>query len=88
MNRLLLILALVVAFPFIGNAQRKRAFMVGISKYHTNGYKVWNNIHGAEDVAILKPELAVMWFALRSVGIVLVPHEALLVCTTSVSSAS
>lgn len=66
MNRLLLILALVVAFPFIGNAQRKRAFMVGISKYHTNGYKVWNNIHGAEDVAILKPELEKKGFKVQT----------------------
>jgi len=66
MNRLLLILAFVVAFPFIGNAQRKRAFMVGISKYHTNGYKVWNNIHGAEDVAILKPELEKKGFKVQT----------------------
>lgn len=57
MNRITLILAFFIAFPLIGNAQRKRAFMVGISKYHVNGYKVWNNIHGAEDVALLTPEL-------------------------------
>lgn len=66
MNRLLLILAFVVAFPFIGNAQRKRAFMVGISNYHTNGYKVWNNIHGAEDVALLKPELEKKGFKVQT----------------------
>ena len=52
-----LILALLTVLPFIGNAQRKRAFMVGISKYHTNGYRVWDNIHGAEDVQLLTPEL-------------------------------
>lgn len=57
MNRIILILAIILAFSHLGYAQRKRAFMVGISKYHTNGYKVWNNIHGAEDVALLKPEL-------------------------------
>lgn len=66
MNRLLLILAFVVAFSFIGNAQRKRAFMVGISNYHTNGYKVWNNIHGAEDVALLKPELEKKGFKVQT----------------------
>lgn len=66
MNRLIFILAFVVAFPFIGNAQQKRAFMVGISKYHTNGYKVWNNIHGAEDVAILKPELEKKGFKVQT----------------------
>jgi len=66
MNRLALILAFAVAFPFIGNAQRKRAFMVGISKYHTNGYKVWNNIHGAEDVALLKPELEKKGFKVQT----------------------
>ena len=57
MNRIVLILVIILAFSHLGYAQRKRAFMVGISKYHTNGYKVWNNIHGAEDVALLKPEL-------------------------------
>ena len=66
MNRLILILAFVVAFPFIGNAQRKRAFMVGISNYHTNGYKIWNNIHGAEDVALLKPELEKKGFKVQT----------------------
>lgn len=66
MNRLFLILIIVLAFPFIGNAQRKRAFMVGISKYHTNGYKVWNNIHGAEDVALLTPELEKKGFKVKA----------------------
>lgn len=66
MTRLILILACVVAFPLMGNAQRKRAFMVGISKYHTNGYKVWNNIHGAEDVALLKPELEKKGFKVQA----------------------
>ena len=66
MTRLILILAFVVAFPLMGNAQRKRAFMVGISKYHTNGYKVWNNIHGAEDVALLKPELEKKGFKVKA----------------------
>jgi len=66
MNRLLFILTFVVAFPLTGNAQRKRAFMVGISKYHTNGYKVWNNIHGAEDVALLKPELEKKGFKVQT----------------------
>lgn len=66
MNRFALIMAFVVAFPFLGNAQRKRAFMVGISNYHTNGYKVWNNIHGAEDVALLTPELQKKGFVVQS----------------------
>ena len=39
-------------------AQRKRAFMVGISKYDTalTGYQ-WNNIHGVEDVNLISPIL-------------------------------
>lgn len=56
----------MIAFPLMGNAQRKRAFMVGISKYHTNGYKVWNNIHGAEDVELLKPELEKKGFKVKA----------------------
>lgn len=65
MTRLILILAFV-AFPFMGNAQRKRAFMVGISKYHANGYKVWDNIHGAEDIILLKPELEKKGFKIQA----------------------
>lgn len=66
MNKFTLILAFALAFPFIGNAQRKRAFMVGISNYHSHGYKVWNNIHGSEDVALLKPELEKKGFSVQS----------------------
>lgn len=40
--------------------------MVGISNYHANGYKVWNNIHGAEDVALLTPELKKKGFTIQS----------------------
>lgn len=57
MNKWICILALFFALPIVGNAQQKRAFLVGISNYHSNGYKVWNNIHGAEDIALLTPEL-------------------------------
>ncbi|MDE7089592.1 MAG: caspase family protein [Prevotella sp.] len=61
MNRGILILAFIVALPFIGNAQRKRAFMMGISDY-----KVWNNIHGAEDIALLTPVLEKKGFTILS----------------------
>jgi len=44
----------------------KRAFMVGISNYRANGRDAWSNIHGAEDVAILKPVLAQQGFAVTS----------------------
>lgn len=57
MYRMVLLLVFVVAFPLLGNAQRKRALLVGISNYRTNGYRLWRNIHGAEDVALLTPEL-------------------------------
>ena len=66
MNKLALILVIILAFPHTCNAQRKRAFMVGISNYHSNGYKVWNNIHGAEDVALLTPELRKKGFTIQS----------------------
>lgn len=56
---LILALTLMIALPVSGSAQRKRAFLVGISNYHDyeKGYRVWNNIHGAEDVRLLKEEL-------------------------------
>ena len=46
-------------------AQRKRAFMVGISKYDTalTGYQ-WNNIHGVEDVNLLSGILKKQGFVL------------------------
>lgn len=55
-------LAFFLALPIVGNAQRKRAFMVGISKYHSNGRTAWANIHGKEDVDILIPELKAKGF--------------------------
>lgn len=66
MNKLALILVIIFAFPHTCNAQRKRAFMVGISNYHSNGYKVWHNIHGAEDVALLTSELRKKGFTIQS----------------------
>ena len=45
-------------FSAIALAQRKRAFLVGISHYDTalTGYQ-WNNINGVEDINLLRPLL-------------------------------
>ena len=53
-RKLLLITSLFFIGIIAGNAQRKRAFMVGISHYDTalTGYQ-WNNINGAEDIRLL-----------------------------------
>lgn len=50
-----------------GNAQRKRAFMVGISHYDTalTGYQ-WNNINGVEDINLLSPILKKQSFYLTT----------------------
>lgn len=55
--RLYLILVALLLFS-AANAQRKRAFLVGISHYDTSltGYQ-WNNINGVEDVNLLNPIL-------------------------------
>lgn len=66
MNRLIFLLTVLFAFSSIGYTQRKRGFLIGISNYHTNGYKVWNNIHGAEDVTLLAPELEKKGFKVQS----------------------
>lgn len=65
MRRVLLIISLFCLTAIAGNAQRKRAFMVGISHYDTalTGYQ-WNNIHGAEDVRLLSPILKKQGFDL------------------------
>ena len=54
----LCIFLVVMLFPSAINAQRKRAFMVGISHYDTEltGFQ-WNNINGVEDVNLLTPIL-------------------------------
>lgn len=67
MYRIVLILALIVSLPLAGNAQRKRAFLVGISKYHTNGRTAWTNIHGKEDIDLLTPALKEKGFEVSSV---------------------
>ncbi|MBQ7422479.1 MAG: caspase family protein [Prevotella sp.] len=63
-----------LAFLMIGllcitsmNAQRKRAFMVGISHYDQalTGYQ-WNNIHGVEDVRLIVPLLTKQGFEITT----------------------
>ena len=58
MRKLLLISGLFFLAVIAGNAQRKRAFMVGVSHYDTalTGYQ-WNNINGVEDINLLSPVL-------------------------------
>ena len=61
--RFCLILATILCSS-IGMAQRKRAFLVGISNYDTalTGYQ-WNNINGTEDIYLLEPILAHQGFS-------------------------
>ena len=67
MRKLLLITCLFIVATIAGNAQRKRAFMVGISHYDTalTGYQ-WNNINGVEDVRLLEPILKKQGFYLTT----------------------
>ena len=64
MFRKLLIISLLCLVSLVASAQRKRAFMVGISHYDTalTGYQ-WNNINGVEDVNLLSPILKIQGFA-------------------------
>ena len=50
-------------------AQRKRAFLVGISHYDTalTGYQ-WNNINGVEDVNLLNPVLQKQGFSITTLS--------------------
>jgi len=67
MRKLLLIIGLFFMMAIVGNAQRKRAFMVGISHYDTalTGYQ-WNNINGTNDVQLLSPILKKQGFYLST----------------------
>lgn len=65
-ERLYIIIAIVMLVIPV-SAQRKRAFMVGISHYDTalTGYQ-WNNINGMEDVNLLSPILKIQGFYLTT----------------------
>ena len=67
MRKLLLIIGMFFMMAIVGNAQRKRAFMVGISHYDTalTGYQ-WNNINGTNDVQLLSPILKKQGFYLST----------------------
>ncbi len=67
LRKLLLIIGLFIMVGIVGNAQRKRAFMVGISHYDTalTGYQ-WNNINGVEDINLLSPILKKQGFYLTT----------------------
>lgn len=65
MKYLILILALFLALPLSGNA-KKRAFLIGISKYRANGRTAWVNIHGKEDVDSLAPALTKKGFSVTT----------------------
>lgn len=64
--KLFLLLATLM-FSFDGYAQRKRAFLVGISHYDTalTGYQ-WNNINGVEDINIISPSLKKQGFSITT----------------------
>ena len=67
MKKVLLITGLFLLVTIAGNAQQKRAFMVGISHYDTalTGYQ-WNNINGVEDIRLLGPILKKQGFSLTT----------------------
>ena len=65
MQKIILILALFLALPLTGNA-KKRALLVGISKYRANGRTAWTNIHGKEDVDSLAPALTKKGFSVTT----------------------
>lgn len=60
-------LLIIILFSSVVLAQRKRAFMVGISHYDTalTGYQ-WNNINGVEDVNLLTPVLKKQGFVITA----------------------
>lgn len=65
MKQIILIIVLFLALPLTGSA-KKRAFLVGISKYRANGRIAWGNIHGKEDVDSLAPALTKKGFAVTT----------------------
>lgn len=61
--------SLLLLCDCISYAQNKRAFLVGISDYQSNNGDVkncWDNLHGANDVALLSPTLKKHGFEIAS----------------------
>ncbi len=60
----LCLILFVLLLSTAANAQRKRAFLVGISHYDTALTKFqWNNINGVEDILLLSPVLKKQGFS-------------------------
>lgn len=67
-----LLLAVIVFATLSSSAQTKRAFLVGISNYGSlqlskESSSTWSNIHGSNDVQLLKPTLRKQGFEITSV---------------------
>lgn len=68
--RLTILISLISLCSCLSFAQNKRAFLVGISDYQSsnnNTSNSWENIHGANDVAILTPTLQKHGFKVSSI---------------------
>lgn len=68
--RLVILINLILLCPCILSAQNKRALLVGISDYQSsnnNTSNSWENIHGANDVALLTPTLQKHGFKTTSI---------------------
>lgn len=67
---MVMVISLAVMCSCILSAQNKRAFLVGISDYqltNDNANNLWENIHGANDVALLTPTLQKHGFKITSI---------------------
>jgi len=51
----MIFLTFLLLCPLLAGATGKRALLVGISNYRANGRTTWWNIHGANDVELLRP---------------------------------
>lgn len=68
--RLVALISLISLCSYNISAQNKRAFLVGISDYQStnnSAYNSWENIHGANDVALLTPTLQKHGFKITSI---------------------
>ena len=51
----LVIIIFLLSCSFLTHAQNKRALLIGLSKYGVN--TGWNNIHGTNDIDLIKTKL-------------------------------
>lgn len=89
LQRLFVLVAVVIMSTISVDAQARRALLVGISAYKSplNGY-TWDNIHGANDVALVSSALKRQGFLCTELTDATATHDNIISAFNSLVAAS